>query len=147
MTAPGPIRTAAFAELDNATLYGLLKLRVDVFVVEQACPYPELDGRDAEPATRHCWIEEGGVPVACLRVLAEPGGVLRIGRVATATSHRRRGLAAALITEAITMTAPAPVVLGGQSQLVDWYRTLGFEVDGAEYLEDGIPHTPMRLRR
>jgi ElaA protein len=38
-------------------------------------------------------------------------------------------------------------VLGGQSQLVDWYRTLGFEVDGAEYLEDGIPHTPMRLRR
>ena len=147
MTAPGPIRTAAFAELDNATLYGLLKLRVDVFGVEQACPYPELDGRDAEPATRHCWIEEGGVPVACLRVLAEPGGVVRIGRVATATSHRRRGLAAALITEAITMTAPAPVVLGGQSQLVDWYRTLGFEVDGAEYLEDGIPHTPMRLRR
>jgi ElaA protein len=144
---PAEIRTATFAELDNATLYGLLRLRVDVFVVEQACPYPELDGRDAEPATRHCWITEGGAPVACLRVLIEPDGVARIGRVATAPGHRGRGLAAALVHHAVALTAPAPVVLGGQSHLVDWYRSFGFEVDGAEYLEDGIPHTPMRLRR
>jgi ElaA protein len=144
---PGPIRTASFTQLDNATLYGLLRLRVDVFVVEQACPYPELDGRDTEATTRHVWVDDRGAPVACLRVLAEPDGDMRIGRVATAAAHRGQGLAAALVAEAIALTAPAPVVLGGQSHLVDWYRTFGFEVDGPEYLEDGIPHTPMRLRR
>ena len=59
------MRVAAFSELDAATLYGLLRLRVDVFVVEQKCAYPELDGRDDEPDTRHLWIPDGdGTPLA-----------------------------------------------------------------------------------
>ena len=59
-------RTASFHDLDAATLYALLKLRVDVFVVEQDCPYPDLDGRDTEPGTRHLWYEVDRKPVAYL---------------------------------------------------------------------------------
>jgi len=148
MTLPtARIHTAAFADLGVATLYALLRLRVDVFVVEQACAYPELDGRDVEPSTLHCWIEDDGGPVAALRVLREPDGAARIGRVVTAPRARHRGLAATLLLHALTVTAPAPVVLGGQRYLEDWYRSFGFEVDGPEYIEDGIPHVPMRLRR
>src|SRR5262249_6482270 len=84
-------------------------------------------------------------PVACLRVLQEADGDVRIGRVATAPSARHRGLAAALIGHAIAMTAPAPVVLGGQRYLADWYQSLGFAIDGPDYVEGGIPHVPMRL--
>ncbi|MEU8190797.1 hypothetical protein AB0C00_26395, partial [Micromonospora carbonacea] len=56
--SPQPVeaRIASFAQLDARTLHDLLRLRVDVFVVEQRCPYPELDGRDVEPGTRHVWL-------------------------------------------------------------------------------------------
>src|SRR2546423_1066063 len=55
------LHVAGFDELSAGTLYALLRLRVDVFVVEQRCPYPELDGRDTEPGTRHVWLaSEGG---------------------------------------------------------------------------------------
>jgi ElaA protein len=56
------LRAARFDDLDAATLYALLRLRVDVFVVEQHCPYPELDGRDREPGTVHLWLEHDGAP-------------------------------------------------------------------------------------
>ena len=148
MTPPAPrIHTAAFADLDVATLYALLRLRVDVFVVEQQCAYPELDGRDVEPSALHCWIEDDDGPVAALRILRELDGLARVGRVVTAPRARHRGLAATLLRHALTVTAPAPVVLGGQRYLEDWYRSFGFEIDGPEYIEDGIPHVPMRLGR
>jgi ElaA protein len=148
MTSPEPfVHTAAFADLDVTTLYALLRLRVDVFVVEQACAYPELDGRDTEPSARHCWIEDDHGPAAALRILHEPDGTVRIGRVVTAPRARHQGLAATLIRHAVAVTAPDPVVLGGQRYLEDWYRSFGFEVDGPAYVEDGIPHVPMRLRR
>ncbi|HYN92439.1 MAG TPA: GNAT family N-acetyltransferase, partial [Pilimelia sp.] len=88
MTEP-TVHVATFAELGAATLYALLRLRVDVFVVEQQCPYPELDGRDTEPGTRHLWLDgPGAAPAAYLRLLADPGGVARIGRVAVAAAAR-----------------------------------------------------------
>jgi ElaA protein len=138
------VHTATFADLDVSTLYRLLRLRVDVFVVEQACPYPELDGRDDEPGARHCWIERDGVPVASLRILSEPDGSARIGRVVTAVGRRGEGLAGVLLRHAIAVTAPAPVVLDAQSHLASWYRSFGFAPCGAEHIEDGIPHVPMR---
>jgi ElaA protein len=138
------VRTARFSDLDPATLYELLRLRVDVFVVEQACPYPELDGRDIEPATRHCWVADEGQMLAYLRIVEEPDGRERIGRVATRPSARGRGLAAALMRHALGTTA-RPLVLDAQSRLVDWYAGFGFEVNGEEFIEDGIPHIPMRL--
>lgn len=121
---------AAFAELDTATLYALLQLRVDVFVVEQRCPYPELDGRDTEPATRHLWLERDGAPVAYLRILAEPGGAVRIGRVAVVRPARRAGLAGELMAAALAEAGDRECVLNAQSHLVDFYARLGFAVSG-----------------
>jgi ElaA protein len=136
---------ATFAELDTRTLYALLRLRVDVFVVEQGCCYPELDGRDAEAGTRHVWISEGDEPVAYLRLL-DDGGANRIGRVVTGAGHRRVGLADRLVGEALRHTT-GPVVLNAQSYLAGWYERFGFEATGPEYDDDGIPHVPMRLVR
>jgi ElaA protein len=75
-----PHRVASFAELDAPTLYALLALRCGVFVVEQRCPYQDLDGRHTERATRHLWWERGGVPGANLRLLTDPDGAARPGR-------------------------------------------------------------------
>ena len=81
-----------------------------VFVVEQDCPYLDLDGRDTDPSARHLWVEGGGVPVATLRLLSEEG-VLRIGRVATVAEHRGSGLAAALVDAALALAGERDVVL------------------------------------
>ncbi len=192
-------RIASFAELDARTLHDLLRLRVDVFVVEQRCPYPELDGRDVEPGTRHVWLTRpapadrrpgddadkaveggegdagregdaghvdaggdaenegdgtgdgndgeadgyGGV-VAYLRILADPDGLARIGRVVVAPGARGGGHAGRLMTEALAAVGDRPCVLEAQSHLVGFYARHGFAVSGPEYVEDGIPHTPMR---
>lgn len=136
------IRAASPGELTAIELYGILRLRAEVFVVEQGCVCADPDGRDLEPATRHLWIEDGGEVVAVLRVLAEPGGGSSIGRVVTSASHRSRGLAATLVRRALE-DAPRPVHLNAQSHLVDWYGVFGFVADGAEFIEVGIPHTPM----
>ncbi|MEO6887004.1 MAG: GNAT family N-acetyltransferase [Jatrophihabitantaceae bacterium] len=151
------IRDSAIAHLDPGTLYRILRLRVDVFVVEQNCPYPELDGRDLEPDARQLWVERSGEVVATLRllrdlVLATPGGtghgagVVRIGRVATAPAARGQGLATELIRRAIELAGTFEIVLDAQAHLQDWYASFGFARDGQEYLEDGIAHVPMRRR-
>ncbi|WNV74071.1 GNAT family N-acetyltransferase [Geodermatophilus sp. DSM 44513] len=144
MTAPPRLRTARFAELTGAEVYALCRLRVDVFVVEQQCPYPELDGRDLEPGTVHVWLEDdaGGV-AAAIRVL-DDGATRAIGRVVTAPAHRGRGLAAQLVEVGITLCEQAPVTLGAQAHLEGWYARFGFRRSGPGYVEDGIPHVPMR---
>ncbi|HEX5595630.1 MAG TPA: GNAT family N-acetyltransferase [Micromonosporaceae bacterium] len=137
------LHVASFAELDLRTLYELLRLRVDVFVVEQECAYPELDGRDTEPGTRHLWLEKHGVPVAYLRLL-DDGAVQRIGRVAVTRNARGRGFAARLMAQALAIIGPMPCVLDAQTYLVDFYAGFDFLATGPEYVEDGIPHLPMR---
>jgi ElaA protein len=134
-----------FAGLDTTTLYALLQLRAEVFVVEQACAYLDPDGRDVEPTTRHVWWDEAGAPVAYLRVLTQVDGSLRIGRVVTAPRARRRGRAEQLVRHVLD-GAPADVsiVLAAQAHLAGWYRRLGFEVTGPVFTEDGIDHVPMR---
>jgi ElaA protein len=142
--APEPVlRRARFAELTPFELYGLCRLRVDVFVVEQECPYPELDGRDAEPTTVHVWLEEDGAVLATIRVL-DDGETRAIGRVATAASARGRGLAARLMEEGIALCEGFPITLGAQAYLEGWYERFGFRRSGEGYVEDGIPHVPMR---
>jgi predicted GNAT family N-acyltransferase len=140
---PLRLRQAPFAELTPLEVYALLKLRVDVFVVEQHCPYPELDGRDVEPATVHLWLECDGEVAATIRIL-DDGDTRAIGRVATATHHRGRGLAARLIAEGIARCEGFPVTLGAQAHLEAWYERFGFRRSGPGYVEDGIPHVPMR---
>ncbi|MGW6424685.1 GNAT family N-acetyltransferase [Nocardia sp. NPDC055053] len=141
--SPVVLRRAWAADLDTATLYRLLKLRVDVFVVEQECAYPELDGRDLLPTTRHLWLDDDGEVVATLRLLEEHDD-FRIGRVCTAVPARGRGYSARLLRAALAETGSATVRLDAQSYLVDMYATFGFSPDGEEFLDDGIPHIPMR---
>ena len=135
-----------FSELDVTTLHDILRLRVDIFVVEQACPYPEIDGRDVEPDARHIWLADETVdeaPIASyLRVLRDPDDSTRIGRVITDPRYRRRDLAAQLMQHVLDRY-PAPFVLDAQSHLAFWYGRFGFEPTGPEYLDDGIPHVPM----
>jgi ElaA protein len=135
-----------FAELEPASLYAILRLRTDIFVVEQACAYPELDGRDTEPATRHLWFgpaEDATDVRAYLRILAEPDGRARIGRVCTARPARGAGLSRRLVAAALSRIGERACVLDAQSHLVGFYRSFGFTAVGAEYLEDGIAHIPM----
>ncbi|AEG43541.1 GNAT family N-acetyltransferase [Isoptericola variabilis] len=167
MTAAAPgttglrVRVAGVDELDARTAYAVWKLRQDVFVVEQDCPYPDLDGRDLEPGTRHVVLERDGgvdgdgppVVVGTARVL-DDGDEWRVGRVVCARIVRGSGASTLLMQAALDAVAAAEaageardVVLDAQSPLVGWYGRFGFVPDGAEFLEDGIPHTPMRLRR
>jgi ElaA protein len=137
------LREARFAELTPFEVYALCRLRVDVFVVEQECPYPELDGRDVEPATVHLWFERDGEVLATIRVL-DDGATRAIGRVATASSARSAGLAARLVARGIELCGNAPITLGAQAHLEGWYERFGFRRSGPGYVEDGIPHVPMR---
>ena len=144
------ITAGPFTALDAPTAYAVWKLRQDVFVVEQECPYPDLDGRDDEPDTRHVLLRDDDTLLGYARVLddrREGEPVWRVGRVVLAREVRGRGLADPLMKTALQVAAGRDVVLDAQSPLVSWYATLGFEVDGPEFLEDGIPHTPMRLSR
>ena len=138
---------SAVADLDPVVLYRLLELRVAVFVVEQAAAYPDIDGRDVEPGAELLWAEEEGAVLGTARVLRDPDA-MRIGRVATAPVARGRGVASALMhlaVERCAAVAPgAPMVLDAQEHLADWYARFGFAVDGERFLEDDIPHVPMR---
>lgn len=146
MTEPR-LLSAHLAEMRADTLYRLLRLRTDVFVVEQQCPYPELDGRDLEPSAVMVWAERGDEVLATLRVLRDPAA-LRIGRVAARSSQRGTGLARRLfehgLEECARIAPELPIVLDAQQPLEGWYGSFGFDRDGETFLEDGIPHVPMR---
>ncbi len=133
--------------LDAVTLYQILRLRVDVFVVEQQCPYPELDGRDLEPGARWVWAQAADSTVlGTLRVLREPDGSARIGRVATAPSARSAGLGGRMMRFALERVCEgeSTVVLDAQAHLANWYSRFGFQTAGEVFIEDGIEHVPMR---
>lgn len=138
------IVSCGFEDLDPMTAYRLWQLRADVFVVEQECAYPDLDGRDLESWTRHVFTLDKGYPTAYLRVLEEPDGTARIGRVCVATGQRSTGLARRLMERAMLDIGDRDCVLEAQVHLQGWYARLGYQVTGAGYLEDGIPHVPMR---
>jgi ElaA protein len=139
------VRSRSFDELDAHTAYDVWRLRQEVFVVEQECPYADLDGRDPEPATRHLTLEVDGTLAGYLRIL-DDGDQLRIGRVLLARDFRGRGLADALVTAALAEIGDRPSRLDAQSPLAGWYAGFGYVVTGPEFLDDGIPHLPMERR-
>lgn len=135
------------ADLGPRVLYDILRVRVEVFVVEQASPYPELDGRDLEDRARHYWLGGSGHPepvLGCLRLLKEPNGDYRIGRLCTVRSARGRGLGKRLMEAALGEVGDGSCVLDSQEHLADFYRHYGFTPSGPAYDWDGIAHLPMR---
>lgn len=136
-----------FETLTAAQIYAMARLRQRVFVVEQDCPYEDLDGRDLEPGTRHVLLlgTADDDVLGYARVL-DDGDAWRIGRVVLEPRVRGRGLADRVMGIALQLSKGRDVVLAAQSPLAGWYATFGFAVDGPEFVEDGIPHTPMRLR-
>jgi ElaA protein len=139
------LRSCHFVDLDTRTLYAILQLRCDIFVVEQRSAYPDVDGRDTEPDTVHLWLDDEGVIIAYLRVLRDPSQ-FRIGRVCTARAYRGTGLAARLMQAALDVIdrACAPAVLDAQTEATRLYERFGFVVSGERYLDEGIEHVPMR---
>jgi ElaA protein len=144
------VHRAWAADLDPRTLYELLQLRVEVFVVEQACPYGELDGRDLEDRARHYWLSGSGAPkpmLGCLRLLKERTGEYRIGRLCTARTVRGRGLGRRLLEAVLGEVADGPCLLDAQEHLAEFYVRYGFSATGPAYDWDGIAHVPMRRER
>ena len=138
------------ADLSTAMVYALLRLRVEVFVVEQGCPYQELDGHDLDRTTRHYWLAPYGAiedAQATLRLLEPTEGQFRIGRVCAARPARAQGGIRRLLEAALAEVGDAPCVLDAQAHVIELYAAFGFVVDGAEFTEDGIVHVPMRRKR
>lgn len=142
-----------WSELTRDELYDLLVLRTAVFVVEQACPYQEVDGLD-----RRAWHvfarDADGKIAACLRVMApEPGSdAAVIGRVVTAPAHRGTGLGRALLERGVqtawVQTDARRILLHAQSYARGFYQKAGFRPTARpEFLEDNIPHLEMELVR
>jgi ElaA protein len=140
------VLTTTVDDLPPRTAYGVWRLRQQVFVVEQDCPYPDLDGRDLEAATRHVVLLDDDGPdqtvLGTLRVL-DDGDAARIGRVVVAPAARGRGLAALLMDEAMAACGDREVRLDAQTGLTGFYASYGFVVTGPEFDEDGIMHVPM----
>ena len=137
----------SFDQLSLQELYTILTLRTNVFVVEQACPYPDLDGKD--PNCLHLLGTINGELVAYLRIL--PAGLrydeVSIGRVVVKPSHRGKGLGRLMMEQAIHCITnewkESQIKIGAQAYLEKFYQSLGFEPVSEVYLEDDIPHLDM----
>ena len=138
-----------FSELSAEELYEIYKLRVSVFVVEQQCPYQEVD--DADRVAYHLWLQEEGKIVAYARVLPQ-GAVfpeVSIGRVIAV--KRRCGLGSRIVAAALEAAqekfGAEVVTIEAQTYAKSLYEKAGFCQTSAEFLEDGIPHILMQWRR
>ena len=138
-----------YKDLTKDELYNILKLRVEVFVVEQECPYPEVDGRDKE--CTHIWLEENGKLFAYCRIVPPETeeDYYAIGRVIVIKEKRGQGYAKELMERAITFLRDEwkaeQVWLHGQEYLRGFYGSFGFREVTDVYLEDNIPHVDMLL--
>jgi ElaA protein len=135
--------SASGDEITVAQLYPLLMLRSAVFVVEQESLYQDLDGRDLLPTTVHLWWQPADEPDGYLRLLRDPDGRHRIGRVCTTKQARGNGLGALLMKSAMERVGDEPAVLEAQTYAQRFYGRFGFESTGDPYLEDGIEHITM----
>lgn len=140
-------QTCAFAELGVDALYAALQLRSEVFVVEQDCPYQDLDGLDQESIHMLCW--RGDELLATQRCL--PPGLSypesSLGRIVVSPAARGLRLGRELVQRGVDHNLArwpdSGIYIGAQAYLDRFYRSLGFVPDGEEYLEDGIAHIHM----
>lgn len=137
-----------FQDFTPDELYGVMKLRVDVFVCEQKCLAPELDDRDQDAV--HVWFSDEDGAQAYLRVLA-PGVEHKtypaIGRVLTSKKSRGTGLGGKLLAAGIRVTkdiyGDVPIYLEAQVYASGYYEKQGFRIVSDEFILDGIPHYKM----
>lgn len=140
-----------YSELSKDDLYAIFKLRIDVFVVEQNCPYNEIDGQDVLPGTLHYLGKCDGELCCYARTLSPmPGSqAVRIGRVVVAANRRGKGVASVLLTKIIAdikrENASQSISLSAQTAALALYKNLGFKEVSDPYLDDGIPHVDMLL--
>lgn len=139
-----------FQELSTTELYQALKLRIDVFVVEQTCFYPDLDNLDIHPQTLHLLGYQQGELVAYLRILPKGqsyDGYISIGRVATSQQARGNGLGHELIQQGLLACQQhfphEDIKISAQEHLLKFYQQYDFVQTSAMYLEDDIPHIAM----
>ncbi|MGF1721571.1 GNAT family N-acetyltransferase [Vibrio kyushuensis] len=145
--------TLRFDQLTTLQLYQLLQLRVDVFVVEQNCPYPELDNKDIQQGVHHLLGYIDDRLVACARLL--PRNIsyadVSIGRIATSSKVRGTGLGNLLVHTALancqTLWPGQSITIGAQEHLANFYASHGFTKISEMYLEDDIPHIDMRCEK
>ncbi len=136
-----------FSELSAIEIERILRLRNDVFIVEQQCIYMDIDGKDE--TSQHLFAKEGDEIVACLRIVP-PGGkfsLFSIGRIVVARPFRGQGISRKLMQIAFdfcnNLLHCEQVMLYGQVYIVPFYQSLGFRIVSDEYLEDGIWHVDM----
>jgi ElaA protein len=151
---PSPIwHWRSFDRLSPVELYAILRARAEVFIIEQACAFLDLDGLDAHARHLLGWSSdvEPGALVAYLR-LVEPGRKYvepSIGRVLTTAPFRRRGYGRALMQAGLQEAARAypgrDLRIGAQQRLEHFYVSLGFRTVSAPYVEDGIDHVEMLM--
>lgn len=140
-----------FEELSLSELHDLFKLRNAVFVVEQNCPYQDVDDKDLE--SHHLFAYEGNSLIAYCRIL--PPGLSyqepSIGRVCVDKAFRGQKIGELLMKQSVNRTLELfnnqDIVISAQSYLLAFYQSLGFTEEGESYLEDDIPHIQMRYRR
>ncbi|WP_333851202.1 GNAT family N-acetyltransferase [Epilithonimonas sp.] len=136
-----------FSELDTTELYEIIKARINVFVVEQNCPYPDLDNYDQKAI--HLWAEKEGKVLAYCRIFDK--GIkyaeTSIGRVITTEKGRGTGLGKQLIAYAVDVIEnrfrTTEVRISAQDYLLKFYSGFGFKETEKKYLEDNLPHTEM----
>ena len=141
-----------FEELNTVELYEIIRLRAEVFVVEQNCPYQDMDGKDLK-SFHLLGIDENKKLIAYSRIV--PAGIsfkeVSIGRVVTSQKVRGTGVGKELIIESIKAIekeyGKVPIRIGAQCYLKKFYESLGFEIASKEYLEDNIPHIEMILKK
>ena len=139
----------SFAQLSTIELHTIYALRAKVFVVEQHCPYQDVDGIDI--TCFHLQLLETEVLIAYARIIPpdEEHNYCKIGRVLSAPEYRGKNYGRAIMQEAIACCKKyymhSDIVISAQAYLVAFYQSFGFLIEGKPYDEDGIPHVQMRL--
>jgi ElaA protein len=140
-----------FGQLSNHLLYEYLKLRTDVFVVEQKCPYPELDNYDLD-AFHLLLLNSDNKIVACARIFDQNikyKGFVSIGRIATHIDFRNLNIGKQLVAQSIEFCHKQfgnfPIKIASQYRLLRFYMSFGFVPQGSVFMEDDIEHIIMVL--
>lgn len=140
--------SASFDELSTREIYASLQLRGEVFVLEQACAYQDIDDLDVE--AHHILGWQGNCLVAYARILPAKDGHISIGRVVVKASHRHLKLGVQVMQRAIEWCQrqhpEQTIEISAQTYLTHFYQKLGFQSTGHFYLEDDIPHQTMILQ-